>query len=159
MFLKRKAYFFLIGIFCFYIQVITSQDQRVSDSLAVIYKLDTLGGEAKLDLLYSLSFNEINDFDLALEYAEELIQLSLQSNNYEYLSYGYFQKGNAKQFIGNLQEALAAYFESAEVSRRENLIPVEGSSYAAIADISAVSGNYNNAMHYYNKAIATLRKI
>ena len=152
------AYYFLMGIFCFHIQVINSQDQRISDSLAVIYMLDTLNGNAKLELLRSLSFNEINNFDLALEYAEELIHLSEQNGNYEYLSYGYFQKGNAKQFIGNLKEALAAYFESAEVARRENIIPVEGSAYGAVADIYAISDNHENAMLYYRKAINTLRK-
>ncbi|MBD1262863.1 tetratricopeptide repeat protein [Maribacter polysiphoniae] len=156
--LKRKAYYFLIGVFCFNYQVTTSQDQRIADSLTVIYQLDTLAVEAKLELLYSLSFNEINDFELSLKYSEELIYLSQLNGNYEYLSYGYFQKGNAKQFVGDLEDALAAYFESAEVAKRENLIPVEGSAYGAIADVYAVSDNYKNAMLYYNKAIATLRK-
>jgi len=148
----------MIGIFYFNIQVITSQDQRISDSLAVIYQLDTSRGEAKLELLRGLSFNERNDFNLALEYAEELIRLSRQNSNYEYLCRGYFLKGTAKQFIGNIEEALAAYFESAKIARSENQIPLEGSAYGAIADIYAISDNHKNAMHYYNKAIALLRK-
>ena len=72
MFLKKMAYYFLMGIFCFHIQVINSQDQRISDSLAVIYMLDTLNGNAKLELLRSLSFNEINNFDLALDYQSKM---------------------------------------------------------------------------------------
>ena len=158
MFIIRNAYYFIIGIFCFNIQVITSQDQRISDSLALIYKLGKSSGEAKLELLRSLSFNENNNADLALKYAEELISLARDENNFEYLSRGYFQKGNTKQYIGNLEEALAAYFESAQVAMSANHISLEGSAYGAVADIYSITDNHKNAMAYYHKAIAILQK-
>ncbi len=155
---KRKAYYYMIGIFYFNIQIVISQDQRISDSLKPIYQLDKLQGIDKLELLRALSFNEINDFNLALKYANELIDLSIQSSNSVYLSYGYFQKGNSKQFIGDLNEALSAYLKSAELAGRNNLVPVEGSAYSAIADIYTISNNHKNGMLYYKKAISTLRK-
>lgn len=156
---NRKVCYILIAFFFFFIVSIAAQDQRVADSLAIIYRADTVQGLAKLDLLYSLSFDENEDFNQKMDYAEELIALSRQDDNASYLAKGYFQKGNASQFIGNLEEALAAYFKSAEIaSREQNLISVVGSAYGAIADIYAVSDNYKNAMLYYNKAIATLRK-
>ncbi len=157
MFFNRTAYYFLIGFFYFFSNSIIAQDQRIADSLAIIYKADTLHGLTKLELLNDLSFNEISDFNKKLEYADKLIIVSRQNGNNKYLSYGYFQKGNAKQFVGDLEEALAAYFESAEVARRENLIPVEGSAYGAIADIYSISDNHKNAMNYYRKAITALR--
>jgi len=154
---SRKAYVILIGFLFGVLHFSTSQVQSISDSLLASYKADTLEGTAKFELLYSLSFNEINDFDLALQYAEELIQLADKENNIEYLSYGYFQKGNAKQFIGELEESLEAYFKSVEIAKKENLMGTEGSSYAAIADIYAISGNHKNAMRYYKRAIKTLK--
>ncbi len=155
--LKGKAYYFLIGFLCFIIHNVSGQDQKQADSLARIYKADTAEGIAKLELLRNLSFNEVNDLRLALQYAEELISLSnLQGNNlYSYR--GYFQKGNKKRLLGDLDEALDAYFKSAETARKAKSINGEGNTYGAIADIYSISNNHNNAMLYYDKAIATLR--
>ncbi len=158
MILKGIAYYFLIGYFCLFTFSVRAQDQRVADSLSIILQKADLYGVDKLELLYNLAYNEISDFDLKLEYAESLITLSKQYDNQEYTSYGYFQKGNAKQFIGNLEDAITAYFKSAEVARSANLIPVEGSAYGAIADIYDISDNHENAMLYYRRAISTLRK-
>lgn len=159
MLFKRKACYLLTGFFW----LLTghdafAQDQQVADSLVKIYYADTLQDEAKLELLRNLSFNEVNDLRLSLKYAEELISLSTQKNNYKYLFHGYFQKGNKKRLLGDLEEAMEAYFKSADVAKKANFILREGSSYGAIADIYAVSKNYKNAMLYYHKAISTLRR-
>ncbi|MGB5237445.1 MAG: adenylate/guanylate cyclase domain-containing protein [Flavobacteriaceae bacterium] len=155
--IRGIAYFVMIGYFFLCNFFVTAQDQRVADSLSIVLQNNELDGVVKLELLYNLSYNEISDFDLKLEYAESLIALSEQNNNQEYLSYGYFQKGNAKQFIGNLEDAITAYFECAEVAKSADLIPVEGSAYGAIADIYDISDNHENAMLYYRRAISTLR--
>jgi class 3 adenylate cyclase len=155
---KRKAYYFLIGFLYFFVFTVSAQDQKAADSLLKIYQADTVKGEAKLELLRNLAFNELKDLQQALHYAEELIRLSRQSKNYKYLFHGYFQKGNKKRLLGNLDEAVEAYFKSADIAREANFISKEGSAYGAIADIYAVSNHFENARLYYNKAIATLRK-
>jgi class 3 adenylate cyclase len=157
MFYNRKACF-VIGFFFILILSITAQNQKIADSLANIYLVDTLQGDAKLELLRNLSFNEIDDNSLALKYAEELIYLSMQIDNKYYQFQGYFQMGSAKIVVGNLEDALAAYFKSAEIAKKEEFISLEGSAYGAIADIYVISDNHANAMLYYNKAITTLRK-
>ena len=155
---QKKSYLFLIGFLFFNFQVSTSQVQSISDSLTSIYVADTLYGMAKFELLYNLSFNELNNSKLGLKYAEELISLSQERNNLKYLSYGYFQKGNHKKFIGELEESLQAYFKSAEIANRENLIATAGSAYTAIADIYSISNNHENSILYYTRAIKVLRK-
>lgn len=157
MILKAKAYYFLISFLCI-IQTITGQDQKVADSLAVIYQKDILEDTAKLELLRNLSFNEMSDLKLALKYAEELITLSKRLENNLYLHRGYLQKGNKKRLLGDLEEALDAYFMSGEAARKAKFIKGEGTAYSAIADIYAVSNNHTNARTYYSKAIATLRQ-
>lgn len=155
----RIACYSLIGFFYFFIiSTVVAQDQRIADSLTSVYKMDTLKGEAKLKLLRELSFNEVNNYQLSLQYAEELIQLAEKNGDYGYLSQGYFQKGSTQNLVGDLEEALKSLFKSAEIAKRENQIPLEGGAYGAIADIYAISENHKNAMHYYNKAIATLRR-
>jgi len=156
--LKREAYFLLVGFLSFIIQNVAGQDQKQADSLARIYKADTTTGIAKFELLRNLAFNEVNDLNLALQYADELISLSKQQNNNLYLHRGYLQKGTKKRLLGELDEALNAFFKSAEAARNANFVKGEGTVYNAIADIYSVSNNHENSMLYYNKAISILRK-
>jgi len=154
---KGKACYVLTGFFFFFAHIVTAQDQRIADSLVKIYRADTLHDDARLEILRNLSFNEVKDLRLALQYAEELISLSRKQNNSTYLFHGYFQKGNKKRLLGDLGEALDAYFKSAEVAKKARFVSREGSAYGVIADIYAVSKNHQNATLYYQKAISTLR--
>ncbi len=132
------------------------QDQKVADSLKKIYQNNNLRDTAQLKLLADLSFNEVNNLGLALQYAEELITLSRAANNSLYLSQGYFQKGNKKRISGDLPEALDAYFKCTEIADKAGFTP-EPAVYAGIADIYGISKKHTDAMVYYKKAIALLR--
>ena len=103
MFLAGKAYCLLISFFCFYACHLFGQNQGLADSLGLIYQENRLEDQDKLELLRNLSFNEVNNLNLSLEYAEELIDLSQRLNNNLYLSRGYFQKGNKKATVGQFR--------------------------------------------------------
>jgi adenylate cyclase len=154
---KKKAYYFLIGFFYFFITPVSGQDQKVADSLKKIYQQGNLKDSVKFELLRNIAFNERNDHKLAIHYAEELINLSEQKGNNLYLHRGYLQKGNHERILGNLEEALDAYFKSAEAARKANYGKGEGNTYGAIANIYLLSKNHPNAMLYYKKAIDVLR--
>ena len=155
---KGKHYFLLIGLLCLIFPVVYSQDQKVADSLEIIYNEGILSDTARLELLSQLSFNEIKDLNLSLKYAEELIDLAQKTGNNKYLQSGYFQKGNKKRLFGDLEEAMDAYIKSAEIARLEKNQVAEGNAYGAIADIYSISNNHPNARRYYNRAIAILRE-
>ncbi len=154
---NRKAHYLILGFFFFLSCPATGQDQRVADSLTTIYMADTSLNEAKLELLRGLAYHEITNQKLALQYADELINLSLQKKHNKYLSHGYFQKGNINKRLGNLDEALDAYFKSAAIAKKNNFNVIEGSAYSTIADIYVMSKNYSTAGIYYDKAIASIR--
>ncbi|HVG17380.1 MAG TPA: ATP-binding protein [Chitinophagaceae bacterium] len=137
---------------------IVAQEQKVADSLVLIYQQNTLTDTAKLRLLRSLSFNEMRDLTLGLKYAEELISLAEQTGNERYQRMGYFLKGTKNRSLGNLDEALDDYFKSAAIAKKSKHPTSEGESYGAIADIYSVGKNHHNAMLYYNKSIAMLRQ-
>lgn len=137
--------------------IIIAQEQKIADSLTVIYKKGNLNKIDKFELLRNLSFNEINDLDLSLRYADELIALSKAENNYLYLHRGYYQKGNKHRLAGDLNKSLAAFFKSAIAATKAKYTVGEGVSYSAIADVYSVMGNPKNAELYYTKAIALLR--
>jgi adenylate cyclase len=155
---KRKAYYILISFFYFTHYGLSAQDQKIADSLALIYNAGTLQEDTpKLELLRNLAYNEVSDLPKALEYAEELIKLSEKKGNDLYLSRGYFQKGFKKRLQGNLEEALDAFYKSVEAAKKANHFIGVGNGYVAIADIYSISNNHYNAMLYYNKAITSLR--
>ncbi len=153
-----KAYCLLIGFFFTGIQLIWCQDQRLADSLEIIYEKDQTSGIEKLELLRNLSFNEVNDLNASIKYAEELIALSKAENNFLYLYRGYSQKGNAHLLAGDLDIALEAYFMSIDAAIKAEYKPGEGMANISVADTYSEMGNSNNASIYYEKAITILRQ-
>lgn len=151
------AYCLIIGFFSSYFTL--AQDQKVADSLRELYPLDDLEDSVRFELLRSLAFNEINDFNLAQSYAEELILLAQTQNNLDYQAHGYFQKGNILKILGDLDEALDAYLKSILIVKQApNDKSIEASAYGAMGDIYSLSNNHSNAMIYYQKAIYMLRQ-
>ena len=156
--LKAKACYFIIGFLCFSMPPVSGQDQKLADSLFRVYQNGTLQDTAKMELLRNLSFNEVRDLNLAIKYADELISLAGQKGNYVYLYRGYNIKGLKKRLLGDIDEAMDVFFKGAEAAVKAHYLPGEGSSYTTIADAYSISGNYSNAMLYFNKAIAVFRQ-
>jgi two-component system NtrC family sensor kinase len=148
----------LLGLLTLFVLKLSAQEQKVADSLEKIYLQDTLPDNAKLELLNSLSFNELHDLKKGLRYAEELVRLSRQLKNEKYLRAGYFLIGTKKRMMGNLDEALEAYFKSADLARQSHSLTREAESYGAIGDIYSVGKNHSNAVNYYRRAIKGLRQ-
>lgn len=159
MFKRRNAWMAATGFLCLWGVVISAQDQKIADSLAIIYRQQSLPDTAKLELLRNLAFNESRNLTLGLQYAEELIELSSKLNNSLYLYRGYLQKGNKKRMLGDLEDALEAYIQGAEAARSAQYLKGVGSTYGAIADIYGISGNHQNAISYYRRSINMLRQI
>jgi two-component system NtrC family sensor kinase len=156
--LSKKVYSLLLVFSLLLNFGVSAQEQRIADSLSVIYLKNNLPDTAKFELLKALSFNELRDLKKSLEYAEELISLSRRLNNNKYLRAGYFLKGTKKRMLGNLDEALDAYFKSADLARKSQNLVAEGASFGAIGDTYSVGKNHTNAVHYYLKAIKVLRQ-
>jgi signal transduction histidine kinase len=156
-FFLRKACL-LTGFFWWIAPSISAQNQKLADSLSLVYKEGQLNDTAKLELLRNLAFNEVNDLNRSIKYAEELIRLSQQTNNRLYEYKGYFHKGNKKKLLGDLEDALGAYLKAAEAAKKAGYITGVANTYSAIASVYVALQNHNNAMHYFHKAIAILRQ-
>jgi signal transduction histidine kinase len=153
----RKVYSLLIGCLWFIIPTIFAQDQAIADSLALEYRKAT-NDSLKLELLTGMSYNETRDLKKGLVYAEELISLSKKLGNSTYLRRGYFLKGTKKRATGELEEALEAYFKSAEIAKATHHLIAEGECYVAVADVYSSANNHPTAKDYYKKAIIILRQ-
>lgn len=134
-----------------------AQDQRIADSLAVVYADGNLETQHLKDVLLEISFNERRDLDKALGYCNELIGLAAASKDYFYLFRAYRQKAEIHLQRGNFDTALEAYFNSLDAARLTENLSWQGSVMTGIADTYSEMGNSSNASAYYNDAIDVLR--
>lgn len=154
----RVILFFLLGGFLLAFEPPASaQNQSIADSLKRI-----LAGRKVVDSLYleqlkQLSNNETEP-QLMREYAQRLVELAGKDSIYSYMQSGYLQIGNAERLLGNLEEAMEAFFLSLEIAERTDDQESIGGLYNSIADIYSVNNNPGNAILYYDRAIAILRK-
>lgn len=153
----RTAIFLFIGFLLCNLVPVSGQDQRVADSLKRIYEDEVFEGTELLDLLKELSFNELNNRELSLKYAEELIRLSELENNLNFLFSGLLQKGEYYKKTGDLEKALEIYFKAVNIAVELEDPEDEGIAYVTIADVYAIMENYANSERFYNKAIEILR--
>jgi adenylate cyclase len=135
-----------------------AQDQKIADSLAIIYKKGGNTTAVQLELLRNLAFNELNDLTLAIRYTNELIVLSRKSKNDLYLFRGYYLRGNKLKLKGNLQEALSDFLLAIKIAQNSKNLVGEGVTYMAMANVFSVMKDTKKAYSYYEKAIAILRK-
>lgn len=157
--LHKKTCLLFFGVFWFAVSNLSAQqEQRIADSLALIYQQDPLSDSAKMGLLVDLSYNEMRDLKKGLAYAEELIQLAEKTGSKKYQRMGYLLKGNAKKALGELDKALEAYIKSAEIARQDEYLKGETEAFITIADTYSAANNPENAMTYYNQAITNLRR-
>jgi adenylate cyclase len=156
---KSKIKYPLLPFILLCIQLSLAQDQRIADSLVKIYKNNKFHSALeKMELLRNLSFNELNDTQLSIKYANELITLATKEKNYLYLHRGYYQKSSKYQYLSDLETALDAVFKSLEAAKKASFIPGQGTCNIAIADIYSAMGVIKNADYYYTKGIELLRK-
>ena len=140
-------------IFCSFNHCI-AQNQALADSLKGLITQPTSIDSVYLKLLIEISYAE-TDPEVSEEYADILIANSKELKNTKYQFNGYLQKGNANVEQGNLKEGLSAYFNALEISLKSENKIFEGQVYGSIADVYCISEDYDNAIEYYNKSIAT----
>jgi adenylate cyclase len=156
MFFKRKAYYLIIGFFSFTFTIISGQDQKVADSLVVLYN-SGLYQDEEVVILLNIAINEMNP-DRRLQFSQKLIERASKDSLFDFLHKGYLEKGNALRDKGNFALALESYFKSINNASRNGDSLGVGKLSISIADVYSEIGNSNNAEIYYNKGIQILRK-
>ena len=133
------------------------QQQRIADSLRLIYLADTVQGEARLELIGDLAFHETNDPEQALAYANELISLAQEMGNDAYLYSGYMQKGNSQVDQGNLDLVLEAYKRAEETADRMGAIIRQSTALMSLGFTYAESGDHRKAEDHFERSLDVLR--
>lgn len=151
---KRKLFLFLLLIF-FSIKVVC-QDQRVADSLKVIYWSNPSVSDNFI-LLDQIVKAESRP-DSSLKYANIIIEEALSESNTKMVQVGYVAKGGAYMKLGDYEQALEALFKSADYALKIGDQRVLGNSYISIANVYSLNNNSKVAAIYYTKGLKSLRK-
>lgn len=157
MYLKVKAYYILIGLFCLISTVMIGQDQKLADSLINIYNSGSYQDD-ELVLLSKIAGEVTNPNDI-LEFSELLISKASKKASVYYLYQGNLLKGNALQSQGNNPKALKAFFKGLDYAKRDADEKGIGSLMISIAGVYSAMDNFKNAQVYYSKGIRILRKV
>jgi adenylate cyclase len=145
----------LMGFFVLYCCVVIAQNQPLADSLERIYTEGKYEKNNELKILYQLAVNH-TDTEKKLSYSEELIDKAKKADSTNYLFSAYFVKGNAFRLKSDLSNALESYMQAAKITSQDKQL---GPLYIVIADVYSIIGNHDNAVNYYQQAIAVLRKL
>ncbi len=143
-----------------------SQNQSKSDSLKNVYKNNDYKRSQRLNIISDILQNETDGKEI-LVYAKELIASAEELDSVHYQFTGYLETGNGHRLLGNLTEALDAYFKAAEIADT-NTYRIDGNRYSesdkarvkiSIADVYSIMEDSKTAVSYYREAINELEKL
>ena len=144
----NKAYL-LLGLF-FVSFNIFSQNQRIADSLLLLYENGQFETVEELEILHDIAFNSTKPKE-RLNYSNKLIELSKGDSNFIWLHRGYQQRGNSYRLSGDYDKAINDMFQSAKYAKKANYFAGIGTAYTSIGDAYSSNSNY--------KAIVEFRKL
>lgn len=150
-----KAYISIgfVAFFCCF--SLSAQDQKLSDSLEIVYNSGNYEQEEELKLLLDLASLETNS-DKILTYSLLLINKAKEADSTAYIFEGYLRQGEAYRLKSELTKSLESYFDAAKVASSNNLTSKEASINIAIADVYSIMGDGITSVKYYNKALSLL---
>ncbi|MDP3354070.1 MAG: adenylate/guanylate cyclase domain-containing protein [Flavobacteriaceae bacterium] len=154
-FTTLKAYL-IMGFFCFPFLLLYGQNQKLSDSLELVYKSKAFNSQDELKILKEISESQ-TDTEKKLIFSLKLIETAKKLDSSTYLFSGYLQSGNTFRLKSDLTKALESYFKAAKIAVDGELKREQGSVNIAIADVYSIMGDHNNAVSYYHKGIKILK--
>ncbi|UXX80555.1 ATP-binding protein [Reichenbachiella carrageenanivorans] len=150
-----KKTYLIIGFF-FTVLLSHAQNQKEADSLLSLYKKGGLTRIDEFQILRKIAKQSTKPEE-RLQYAQKLIVLASEDTNYLWLHRGYMQKGSALRRQGNLDEAIAAYFQSSEAAKKIDYRAGVGGALLSIGEVYANNNDHHKGLLYRKEAIEVLR--
>ncbi|MEM9299907.1 MAG: tetratricopeptide repeat-containing sensor histidine kinase, partial [Bacteroidota bacterium] len=133
------------------------QNQQIADSLIIELKNIKVQDSVKYQILLDISFNH-SDPAVKLSYAQQLYNMAKEQSDLLWTYRGLYNVGIAYRLMGNLTQAIDAYFRCAEIAEKLGLNDKLGEVYNELANVYSVDGNHSNSVKFYNKSIVILRE-
>lgn len=133
------------------------QNQKIVDSLELIYEEGNYEEGKRLEILYNIA-KDHPDPERMLFYSTELLKVAQELDSSLYIFRGYLETGTGYRLKGDPSEALAYHFTALEVATVNQLKIELGNVNVAIADDYSEMGDSKNAVTYYRSGIKILRE-
>lgn len=146
-----------VSLFLFLYHPGVSQDQRIADSLIQVLSDVAYHDSSRVDILFQIAFNH-NEPEKALEYSKKLEEVAISKSNVRALFQAHYLKGQAYVLLGDLDLAIASYFEAVEVAESYSNETGIGQVYSNLGDAYSDNENHGNAIYYYSKALEILER-
>lgn len=154
--LKIRAWLAL-GFLLIICNTVNGQNQKIVDSLELIYEEGNYEEGRRLEILYNLA-KDHPDPEWMLFYSAELLDVARELNSSLYIFRGYLETGTGYRLKGDPSEALTYHFKALEVATVNQLKKELGNVHVAIADDYSEMGDTKNAVTYYRSGIKILRE-
>ncbi len=151
-FLCNKALTIVLGFILMFHTSIFSQNQKLTDSLEIIFSEGNFNPKHKLNLLRDLSVQHPNT-GKKLAYCNQLLALAKALDSTQYLFTAYLEKGNALYQKGDLSLAIESYIEAGDIAFKNKNNKDLGMILASIASAYLTMENEKMAIKYYKRAI------
>ncbi|MEZ2414291.1 adenylate/guanylate cyclase domain-containing protein [Muriicola sp. E247] len=157
-FCSRARIFRFLWLVIFLCQVGYAQNQKIADSLVLIYESGNYEDDQLINILSDIAANS-PDPDESLKYCEILLEKAVELNSTMGIFRAYLQQGNAFETKGDLSLSLNSYFKAVDqittIGNKKEL----AKAYIAIAGVYAGMDNKQNLIEYYSNALEILKDL
>ncbi len=155
--LVKKAWI-ILGLLSLFCTGVESQNQKIADSLKLLYSFGAYDNEDELKILKLLSESHTNP-EMKLYYSEILLEKAMAKDSLHYLIPGYIFKGHAYLRKGDHSQASGSFIKGTEIALKNNNFQELAVLYSNIARVYSAIGDDKNTMHYYEKSIELFTKM
>ena len=146
-----------MGFFCFCYAISSAQDQKLSDSLTVVFNNNEYDKKDELKILKEIIESETNP-EKIIDFSKQLFEKAKKMDSVSYVFTGLLQQGNGYLQKSDLTKALEFYFEAANLASLRDLKDESAKINIAIGDAYSKMGNFDTSLKYYREGMKLLKK-
>lgn len=153
-----KKTWIILGLFALFSTGVESQNQKIADSLILLYNFGAYENKDELKILKLLAESHTNP-DMKLYYSEILLEKAEAKDSLHYLISGYISKGHAYIRKGEHSYASNSFIKGTEIALQNNNLRELAILYSNIARVNSAIGDDKSTLNYYQKSIELFKQI
>ncbi len=156
--IQMKINWLTFGFIFLFSMGVSGQNQKLADSLKLVYNLGMVLPKNQLKTL-KLLVEAYQDPEYKIIYSDILIEEAFRMDSIDYIFSGYLFKGDALSRKGDYKMALENYNKASQIAlngKSDNNLAL---TYSAIASLYASLDNNKNTLDYYTKSMMLFKSI
>jgi len=155
--LVKKAWI-ILGLLSLFCTGVESQNQKIADSLKLLYSFGAYENKDELKILELLAESH-TDPEMKLYYSEILLEKAVAKDSLHYLISAYLSIGHAYIRKGDRSQALYNFIKGTEIALKNNNFMELAVLYSDIARVYSAIGDNKSTIDYYQKSIELFKKM